>query len=79
MASITVKNIPESLYKTLKSLAKSHQRSLNSELIFRIQKSIGSEQIDPERLREEAREFRKKIKIRLSPEEIEQAINEGRE
>ncbi len=70
--------MPDELYKIVKLLAKSHQRSLNNELIFRIQKSVGSERIDPEKIRTQAREFRKRIKVRLSPAEIEEAINFGR-
>jgi len=78
MANVTIKNMPDELYKIVKLLAKSHQRSLNNELIFRIQKSVGSERIDPEKIRTQAREFRKRIKVRLSPAEIEEAINFGR-
>lgn len=79
MRTITIKNLPDALYETLKSLAKNHQRSLNSELIYRIQSSVGAERVDPEKLRSMAREFRKRAKIRLSPEEVDKAINSGRE
>lgn len=79
MANITIKNMPDELYNLVKSLAKSHQRSINNELILRIQKSVGSERVDPEKIRAQARDFRKLIKVRLAPEEIEKAINRGRE
>ena len=79
MANITIKNMPDELYNIVKSLAKSHQRSINTELILRIQKSVGSERLDPDKIRELARDFRKHIKVRLAPEEIEKAINKGRE
>ena len=79
MATVTIKNMPDTLYKILKYRAKNHQRSLNSELIYCIQQSIGSERADPEKIRAQAREFRKRIKVQLTPEEIEAAINEGRE
>lgn len=79
MANVTIKNMPDRLYSIVKSLAKSHQRSINNELILRIQKSVGSEMLDPEKIRAQAREFRKQIKVRLSPAEIEKAINRGRE
>lgn len=79
MATVTIKNMPDELYRAIKLMAKSHQRSLNNEIIYRIQKSLGYEKIDPEKLREEAREFRNKMKAGLSKEEIEKAINAGRE
>ncbi|MBL7870595.1 MAG: Arc family DNA-binding protein [Cyclobacteriaceae bacterium] len=79
MANITIKNMPDELYKIVKLLAKNHQRSLNNELIYRIQKSVGSERVDPEKIRAQAKEFRSRIKVKLSPEEIERAINYGRE
>lgn len=79
MANVTIKNMPDELYKILKHLAKSHQRSLNNELIYRIQRSVGFERADPEKIRAQAKEFRSRIKVRLTPEEIEEAINYGRE
>jgi plasmid stability protein len=79
MANVTIKNMPDELYKIVKELAKSHQRSLNSELIYRLKKSVGSERTDPEKLRAQAREIREKLKVTFSTEEIDRAINEGRE
>jgi len=80
MASLTLKNIPEALYERLKYFAKLHRRSLNSEIICNLEKSTGIAQEDPEELRREAEEFRKRIakKGQLTAEEIEKAINEGR-
>ena len=79
MATITIKNMPEELYKAIKLMAKSHQRSLNNEIIYRIRQSLGYENLNPEKLRAEAREFRNRMKSGLTPEQIEKAINEGRE
>lgn len=79
MATITIKNIPEELYRAIKLMAKSHQRSLNNEIIFRIQQSLGYTTIDPEKLRDDAREFRNRMRSSLTPDQIKKAINEGRE
>lgn len=79
MRTITLKNFPDELYEIVKNLAKDHQRSLNSELIYRIQASVGSERVDPEKLRSQAREFRKRARGQISPQEIKNAINQGRE
>lgn len=34
MPALTIKNIPDDLYLTLKQTAESHRRSINSEVIF---------------------------------------------
>lgn len=78
MATITIKNIPKDLYERLKVLAKLRHRSLNSEIIHNLEMSVGVGERDPEKIRAQAREFRKKVKGQLSLEEIEKAINEGR-
>ncbi len=80
MATITLKNIPDQLYERLKYFAKLRHRSLNSEIIYNLEKSVGLAEDDPQKLREQAEEFRNRIskKGHLSPEEIENAINEGR-
>lgn len=80
MATITLKNIPTKLYERLKHFAKIRHRSLNSEIIYNLEKSLGMIEEDPKSLREQAEEFRNHIakKGRLTPDEIERAINEGR-
>ena len=80
MATITLKNIPDRLYARLKYFARLHHRSLNSEVIFLLEKSAGLVQEDPEALRDQAKAFRARIgeKAELTAEEIEKAINEGR-
>ena len=40
MATITVKNIPNDLYKKLKETASSHRRSINNEVIYYIDKGF---------------------------------------
>jgi hypothetical protein len=80
MATLTLKNIPDALYERLKYFAKLHRRSLNSEVICNLEKSLGLVQEDPEKLLKQAEEFRTRIrkKGRLTEEEIKKAINEGR-
>lgn len=80
MATITLKNIPDEVYERLKYLAKIRHRSLNSEIIYNLEKSLGMNEEDPQVLRKEVEEFRNEIarKGTLAPDEIEKAINEGR-
>lgn len=80
MATITLKNIPDTLYERLKFFAKLRHRSLNSEIIYNLEKSVGLPKEDTEELRRQIIAFRKRIgeKVQLTDEEIEKAINEGR-
>ena len=79
MPALTVKNIPEELYEKLKQTAGNHHRSLNSEIIHCLETVLMARKIGPaERLRL-ARVVRAKVRAgAIGPEEIMQAIDEGR-
>ncbi|GIL23562.1 MAG: hypothetical protein BroJett042_20750 [Bacteroidota bacterium] len=79
MANITLKNIPDKTYALLKDRAKRNQRSINSEIIIAIRNHVLAEKPSPEEILAKAREFRSRIKVWLTPEEIEDAINNDRE
>ncbi len=78
MATITVKNIPDRAYDILKQLAASHRRSINSEIIYLVEKFTGSSKYSPEEHLFMARKIRNKTKKVISVDEISDAINEGR-
>jgi len=79
MATITVKNIPDKTYKTLKQLAAEHHRSINSEIIHLIEQVTRSTKIDPNEHVVTAKKIRKKTQNHLFTEqEINYAKNEGR-
>lgn len=78
MPSITVKNIPEDIYDRVREQAKTHHRSINSEIIACLEKSVTSQRISKDDILQEARRLRKKAKDSLSSEEIESAIKKGR-
>ena len=48
MPTITPKNIPDELYERLKESAADHRRSLNSEVIVRLEQALLSVRIDPD-------------------------------
>ncbi|MBO6793615.1 MAG: Arc family DNA-binding protein [Balneolaceae bacterium] len=79
MANITIKNIPDEVYEKLKDRAKRNRRSINNEVIHLIESQFRANQVNAEEIRYEAEKFRQKIKRSLTTEEIEAAINEGRE
>jgi hypothetical protein len=46
MPTITVKNISPDIYARLKNAAKTYRRSINSEILFRLENSLRSVRID---------------------------------
>ena len=79
MATITVKNIPEPTYKTLKKLAAEHHRSINSEVIYLIEKATKSTKMDPNQHLLAARKFREKTKRHIVNDDmLAEMKNEGR-
>jgi plasmid stability protein len=79
MPSITVKNIPDDLYDNLKSTAKAHHRSINSELIVCLKKVLLPTKVTPKQRIAEARTLRQRVKSkRLKAADIDTAKNHGR-
>ncbi len=78
--TITLKNIPDALYESLKASAARNRRSLNSEVIARLEESTGSwSHLSVEERLERIRAAR--VTLRggpFDPEELERYINEGR-
>jgi plasmid stability protein len=63
MPTITLKNIPDELHKRLKESATSHRRSLNSEVIVRLEQALLSPRIDPEAFLARADARRKRLAL----------------
>lgn len=78
MANLTVKGVPESLVAELKKLAVAHRRSLNGEVIYRLEHSLPRSPDDTRLFVREADRLRKKIGIQTTVEEILSARDEGR-
>lgn len=76
--NITIKGIPDEVYQKLKLQAERHHRSVNSEVIMTLKKSLLSTKHDPEVLIERARKLKKRAKGSLSIKEIQEAIDQGR-
>lgn len=78
MASLTIKNIPDDLYKHLKQAANAHHRSVNSELIYCLEKVLMPTRLTTDELKDSARLLRSRVKAqRIDVEEINAAKNEG--
>jgi plasmid stability protein len=79
MPALTVKNIPDDLYSQLKQAAQAHRRSLNSEILYCVEKSLGTHKIDISEHLAAARALREKTAAHpLSDDEIDTAKHEGR-
>lgn len=79
MANITIKNVPDPLYERLKEVAARSRRSLNSEIIMRLERSMGAAPADPEALLARARAVRERLQVPyLTDEELLEAREEGR-
>jgi len=63
MPTITLKNIPDELYGRLKESAADHRRSLNREIIVRLEQAIMSARIDPDAFLARADARRKRLAL----------------
>ena len=78
MPNITVKNIPDSIYNKLKQQAQTQHRSMNSEIIACLERTVEPKRVSPDEILRQARMMRKKIRGSLSADEIQDAIDQGR-
>lgn len=58
MATLTIKNIPDPLYRRLKQKASRHRRSLNGEVIASLEQTVQSASLDPAAFLARARKLR---------------------
>ncbi len=78
MANLTVKGVPEPLVAELKKQAAAHRRSLNGEVIYRLEHSLPRSSDDTRRFVREADKLRKEIGINTTVDEIVAARDDGR-
>ncbi|MBS1485995.1 MAG: Arc family DNA-binding protein [Bacteroidetes bacterium] len=78
MASVTIKNLPDSLYKKLKVRAKNNHRSINGEIVNVLTRELNEGGFDVNEFLKSAEKIRNKIKIPLTDDELIAIKNEGR-
>ena len=79
MPNITVKNIPDALYKLLKASAEMNRRSVNSEIIVCIERAVVSQRINPDELLRSAQQLRQlTATISITDEAFNHAKTVGR-
>jgi len=79
MPALTVKNIPAELYDHLKASAQANHRSVNSELIHRLEASLMPRRLEPQQALSTAQALRKRVKAkRIAIRDIDAAKQGGR-
>ena len=79
MPALTIKNIPDDIYTRLKEAARAHHRSLNGEILYCVERTLGIHKIDVSQHLAMARALRAKTAAHpLTEEELAAAKNEGR-
>jgi plasmid stability protein len=77
--NLTIKNLPREVHRSLKERAKRNRRSLNSEVIEILARTLPPPAVDPaEFLARIEAMHRKYPNLRMTPEEIRAARLEGR-
>ncbi len=78
MASITLKDIPSPLHRALKARAKSHNRSMNQEVIAVLTEAVNpSARRRMDALLAEAQRFRGTLAFAVKPGEVERFKRQG--
>jgi antitoxin FitA len=76
---VTLKNIPDSLYNQLKESARLHHRSINSEIIYCVERTVSPHTLSVAEHLGLARQLRAKTTNNVvTDEEINRAKSEGR-
>jgi antitoxin FitA len=79
MPSLTIKNMPEGLYKQLKRRALDNRRSLNSEVLICLEQVLEDQPLDPQAALARIRELRQKTASHpLTDEMLQRAKLDGR-
>ncbi len=79
MPTITLKGIPNDLYERIKQRAAEHRRSLNSEIIVCLERSVKGKRIDPDTFLSRLDKLRKRVNLPpLTDEILRSAKEKGR-
>lgn len=78
MRTLTLKSIPDELYEHLRRSAAEARRSLNSEILFRLETDLGSRKVDPGQFLARARAARRSVGHPVTERELRRARADGR-
>lgn len=78
MNTITLKDVPPAMHRTLKVRAKAHGRSLNKEIITTLERTLHSTAIDATAVGRHARAVRETMGVYLTQKDLTTFKNAGR-
>ena len=79
MPALTIKGMPDALYRRLKKRAAEHRRSLNSEIIFCLERAVAADTVDPRTALARADALRQRLRVpRLTDARLRAAKAAGR-
>ena len=79
MPTLTIKGLPDPLYRRLKQQAEAHRRSLNGEIIVCLERAVGVGRPDPTAWLSEARALRERLRLRpITDRQMRAARQAGR-
>lgn len=79
MPTLTIKSMPDPLYRRLKKRAAEHRRSLNSEILVCLERAIAAEPVDPRAVLARADALRQRLRVpRLTDARLRAAKAAGR-
>lgn len=79
MTTVTLKNIPDEIYQSLKVAATAHHRSMNSEIIACLEQVLLPTRVSADERLQRAKQIRNSLNNQqFSVEDIADAIEQGR-
>lgn len=78
MSSFTLKSIPDHVLDQLRAEAQLHRRSLNSEMLYRLEQSLGPTAVEPEAFLQRVRALRAQTALPPLTEDLLRQADEGR-
>jgi plasmid stability protein len=79
MPALTIKSMPDPLYRRLKQRAAAHRRSLNSEILVCLEQAVAAEPADPRVALARADALRQRLRVpRLTDARLRAAKAAGR-
>ncbi len=78
MATITIKDLPAEVHRTLKDRARAHGRSLNREIIATLVSTVSAAAVDSFAVLSHARSVRETLGVYLTQSDLKAAKDRGR-
>ena len=78
MSTITIKDVPPAMHRTLKTRAAAHGRSLNKEILITLESTLHGTPIDADAIGKHARAVRESMGVYLTQKDLTEFRNSGR-